>query len=591
MKVMLIIPVFQYKYQYPAWLSCADFPAGFAYLAASLKEAGHQVIGVNPNNDPGHADAKALLVASILEGLKHAPSLIGLGGLCTDYACLRDSMQIIRTHAPHIPVILGGRIVTHDREFIFTKLKPDYCLSGDAELTLSALATAIENHTDCAAIPNLGYWKDQVAVYTTTAPVSHDLDRLPFPDYTPFDITKLLSMSFSARYLYRYPQRDVRAMTIVTARGCPFSCTFCLEKSGEKYRERSIDDIMSEIEKSYEQYRFNVLVILDELFAVKKSRMYEFCDALEAFQNSHKCSFSWIFQTHANARLDEATLCRAKETGCYCFSYGLESASPTVLKSMNKKIAPKQISDAIAIARRIGLGFAGNFIYGDVAETQATVAESLNFFSAHCLDMHVYHSVIQPYPGSKLFRHCIEAGIISDRDGYYEHIDEKAWNMTSMPDSLWIPWLYLLYYLGDKLNWVDTMNVDSLEWESDNSSLPDGHRKATVAATCPHCGLRMVLTEVFSSNASSIRSVFASRMLLLKTKLAISNLFRFVGRIGNPMFVSTVATLHRPRSRASARITGCPHCNRRVKLSTQEEGMGARAMQRLIDFMFRLFWH
>jgi len=61
MKILLIVPTHNYNRAYPCFLSVSDFPTGFAYLASSLKEAGHEVHGLNLNNIIGYPSAKDMV--------------------------------------------------------------------------------------------------------------------------------------------------------------------------------------------------------------------------------------------------------------------------------------------------------------------------------------------------------------------------------------------------------------------------------------------------------------------------------------------------------------------------------------------------
>jgi len=115
MRVALVIPTFNYTSIYPSFLAMSDFPTGFAYIAAALKKAGHEVIGLNPNNCPSYSSAREMLHAKIKKMLaEQRPQLIGIGGLCTDYAFIKDAIKIVRTLAPKVPIVCGGGIITHD---------------------------------------------------------------------------------------------------------------------------------------------------------------------------------------------------------------------------------------------------------------------------------------------------------------------------------------------------------------------------------------------------------------------------------------------------------------------------------------------
>lgn len=412
MKVLLVPPTFRYKTQYPAPFSFSDFPTGFGYLAASLKQAGHEVIGLNPNNIPGYPSAKLMLADVLAKKLRETkPDLIGLGGLCTDYAFLKGAISICRGVTPETPIVLGGQIVNNDTEFIYQDLKPDYAVKGDGESIIPYINKAQAPGGICQGI-QMG------------------LDNIPVPDYEPFGVQEMLDKhSMDTRLLYRYSRPYARPFTIVASRGCPFSCTFCIDHH-RSYRSRSIENIMAEIKETHEKYKYNVLIILDELFAVNRDRMVEFCNAVLKGRKDYGWDFDWTFQTHASAKLNLSNLKLAKEAGCYMFSYGLESASPAVLKSMDKKIKIEMVEEAIDLARQAGIGFSANLIFGDPAETLESWAESLAFYLKYGRDNMIFMTNLMPYPGSKIFNDLKLTD--KEKKHYYEHIDEGVPNLTQI---------------------------------------------------------------------------------------------------------------------------------------------------------------
>jgi len=152
MKILLIVPTHNYATEYPSFLSFSDFPSGYGYLASALKEAGHEVYGCNPNNIVGYANSYMMIQDVISKRIMDVePDLIGLGGICTDYAFLRDAIGIIR-HT-NTPIVLGGQIVTNDGEFIFNDLRPDYAIVGEGEEAMVGLCNG--------ELPkNIWYWEE-----------------------------------------------------------------------------------------------------------------------------------------------------------------------------------------------------------------------------------------------------------------------------------------------------------------------------------------------------------------------------------------------------------------------------------------------
>jgi anaerobic magnesium-protoporphyrin IX monomethyl ester cyclase len=584
---MLVVPTFSYQYEYPRFLSLSDFPTGLAYIASALKSAGHEVIGVNPNNDPGHSSQRRMLESHLISALEEkAPDIVGLGGLCTDYPFLRDSLSIIRKHAKSLPIVLGGGMVNNDPDFAMSDLKPDFCVAGEAEEVLVRLIAHIEKgQEDIATIPNIGFWAGSTPTFTKRDYCYPDLDGRCLPDYDEFGVMKMLDdYSIVTRYLYRYSREFPRPMTIVTARSCPFSCSFCVHKRGPRYRARSIDNIVKEIRYHYERFHFNVLIILDELFAVKKDRLREFCRALIKGRKEEGWDFDWCFQTHASAAFQAEDLGLAREAGCYLFGYGLESASPSVLKSMNKKTKPSQIIETIDRAREARVGFGGNFIFGDVAENATTIGETMDFFARYCQDQHVYFALVRPYPGSRLFDTCLEKGIIGNRKHFYDHIDESLLNMTSIQDNLWYQWIRAMMILAGNYWWVKTAEVISCKKEQQEMTSPAmrflGQFFCRITLRCPHC--EMVLSYLEPSPAqppekqrtlsgACARFLKSIRTACVRERGHILSYIidRFMPRlVRNDLLLLLSPMKGDQKMQPLWFVTGCRHCNRRFRVTS-----------------------
>lgn len=179
------------------------------------------------------------------------------------------------------------------------------------------------------------------------------------------------------------------------------------------------------------KYDFNILKIYDDLFSVKSERIYEFCDLL----NKSSVKINW----NASMRVGDVTpdlLKAMKNAGCIHIGYGFESADDGVLKSMNKQITQKQISDAIEMTENVKLGVQGNFIYGDPHESLESIENTKDFHEKHCIDHIVHNDYIMPYPGSPIFDHSMQKGLITNKTAYCETLHLRPrYNMTNIPDK------------------------------------------------------------------------------------------------------------------------------------------------------------
>jgi len=504
----------------------------------------------------------------------HSPELIGIGGLCVQFKFIRDAVGIVREIAPKTPIVCGGGIINNDAEFVFDAIDADFCVMGEGEDTIVRLANAIqEGKENFSNIENIGYRIGGKAVFTKRSYNYSDLDARPFPDYEPFDMDYMLDNQYAQGqfYMWRYPRVVPRVMPIVTARSCPFKCTFCIHSRGDKYRARSIEKVLEEIKVLYDRYHFNILFIYDELFAANKTRLKEFCEGLKVGRRDHGWDFNWLFQTHANTALDQESLELAKSAGCFFFSYGVESSSPRVLASMKKQTRPEQISEAISIAEKVGIVFYGYYIFGDPAETEETAQESFDFIEKHYTHKHFHFFIggpVWPYPGSEIFEWCTKNGRIGDKLKFYENIsglNPQPVNMTQLPDNLFYS---LLARAGE------FRNFEYLE--------PTPVEEVSVIAPMPRQP-----------------RLLASIMSLLRGKYKYTALVYLMKTIlGNTQFVSLKATCQHCGGSIEYRtflekghnlsvVTGCASCNRRVRLYI-EKGLHLSMLDHVRFFVFKL---
>jgi radical SAM superfamily enzyme YgiQ (UPF0313 family) len=582
MKILLVVPTSQYHSHYPAFLSFTDFPTGPAYLAAALKAAGHEVYGLNPNNDTTFSNQREMLEAKLKQALADIrPDLVGLGGICTEYHFLKDAIQIIRQNSPNTPIVLGGGIINNDAEFAFQALKPDFCVRGEAEEVLVELAGGLNGGARrYANIRNLGFWENGNAQFTKVDFHYGDINQRAFPDYEVFGVRDMMDNYWLAsRNIFRYPRFQPRTWAIVAARSCPFSCSFCVHHRGIKYRARSIDNLVAEIEHFYPKYEFNILVILDELFAVSNDRLRQFSEALLRLRENKGWEMSWWFQTHASASFDDDTLKLAKRAGCFFFSYGLESASPAVLASMNKRIKPAQVVSAIKTADKLRIGFGANLIFGDPAETPGTLTETFNFFRDYCKDVSIGVFSLRPYPGSKLFDDCLSKGLIKDKLGFYENIDQPI-NMTSMPNFFWSIWILGLDYLGGMSLWVKSTKAISCEPLQSSAADPIVQyyrmQLCKIGAVCPHCGETVYFQEMVARGVagqaysmSRAKSGIIAWFWSMRTKKWFFHCCYFGALVASLVFkpFRLLRYLKNEEKFGVSRIlTGCPECHKRVRV-------------------------
>ncbi len=408
-------------------------PVGLAYISSVLKKNGYEVNWLNLNHYDGIIDD---LIRKALAQERY--DCILTGGLSIFYPRIKSCVNSIRKYAPYAQIVLGGGAISSQPELIFKTLRPDYLIIGEGEQTILELLNCLENKGNLNEIDGIGYHgADGELVLTKARKAIKDIDSLPYPDYEGLGYDAYLRHMVPRPTDPYYDLLDYpRPYPLVSSRSCPFSCTFCFHPIGKVYRQRSIPSIIDELNFAINRYRINIIHVFDELFSYNKERVYEFCKQIKQLFKTVSWEVKWNCQIRVD-KLDEELLATMKESGCYILSLGLESYSPTVLKSMHKEITPQQIDQTLQMTRKLNITIQGNFIFYDAAETPETAYETLNYwknniYSGGGLNL----SYIQPYPGTALYNHCLNKGIIKDEIDFLENMTTWMARPINMSNTL-----------------------------------------------------------------------------------------------------------------------------------------------------------
>ncbi len=397
-----------------------NIPVGLGYISSVLKQNNHHVNFLNLNHIDGTAD-KIIEI----ELLKNNYEFVITGGLSPFYPNVNAVVESVRKYAPQIKIILGGGLVSSQPEIMFNLLQPDYGVIGEGELTIKELFECLENKGDINSVNGLIFrnTEGQIILTKPRDPINN-LDSLPWPDYEGFGFDEYLDHMYPSDNVLYDVFDNPRVYPMISSRSCPFACTFCYHPLGNKYRQRSVDNIIEEIKYVVKKYRINIIFFYDELFAQNKDRLSDLCKNIKEISTSIPWELKWFCQMRVDF-LDENEVREMKDAGCYFVSLGLESYSTTVLKSMKKRITPNQIDNTLQICKRVGITVQGNFIFGDIAETKETYRETLHYWKNNPdiigNSIGLGHIII--HPGSYIYNHAVKKGIIKDE---IQFIEERA---------------------------------------------------------------------------------------------------------------------------------------------------------------------
>ncbi len=327
------------------------------------------------------------------------PDLVGFGFMTQTRNLAREKFQKLRERLSGVTFAVGGVGPTVEPERVFEMFEPDICIVGEAEKTFERIVKGDElDNIPGIYMPGRAY---------TPPDIYMNLDDIPLPAYD-------LMPDFKK---YLLPPGGIRGKwfnrgspMIMSARGCPYKCTFCSSclMFTRKVRRRSVQNVIEEIRKLHYEYGANAVYFFDDTFNVKNEWVKEFCEALK--QEPYK--LTWGCQVRVNL-VSEEQASMMKEAGCVQVDIGVESGSPKVLKAIQKGETVEQIKKAFAVLHRVGISPMATFLVGCPEETMEDV-EMTKLLLKEIKPSFAEFFYLIPYPGSELYRQAVEHNWIVD---------------------------------------------------------------------------------------------------------------------------------------------------------------------------------
>ncbi|MFP3903454.1 MAG: B12-binding domain-containing radical SAM protein [Armatimonadota bacterium] len=438
MRVLLIFP----RFRYPS----GDPPLGVAYLAASLREAGHEPYIFDGTFSRRPVDDLRRLLR------EREFDLVG----CTVLTSMLDSAaEVFRTCAKysHSPVIAGGPHATVMPQQTLGLEGVDAVLVGEGEETFVQMADLGGDYTQ---VPGFWYHENGGIAHTDPASPIEDINAIPFP------ARDLLDM---ARYMEIWYQLDavkygLRGTSILGSRGCPYNCAYCqptLRKIfGRQVRFRSPENIVTELQQLKSNYNPDGVMWLDDTFLIDQDWMRDLCDRIiEA-----DLDMIWGCNIRAD-RADREILAYMQRAGLRIVHVGIESASQRVLDDIyHKGITIEQVKHTVTTAHDLGLNVRGYFMLGAPTETEEELWKTVQLANRLPLD-DVSFSITTPLPHTHLYeetKHLIDSDF-SEFD-YYKRAVYKEDAIINRRKLDWIKkWAYLKFYLGPRRLWRTIKSV------------------------------------------------------------------------------------------------------------------------------------
>ena len=373
---------------------------GLPYLAAVLEEAGFQAKIFDLYPPSPDTDDSTVLDQRLADAVaQEQPAIVGVTIHTPAYAERVRLAKLIRERLPETLLIAGGHHPSAEPAHLLQNSEFDVCVIGEGEETLLEIARHVADGvgTGPRASPpgdwlrnvrGVVYKQDSEIVRNPPRPPVSDLDSLPFPAH------HLLGLENYAPH----PNLGIKSQGILTYRGCPMRCAFCLNPQGQRMRRRSppkVVDEMARVVKEFEVCGFN---FYDNLFGLSRKLSLAVCE--EIIQR--RLDVIWDCWT-AGDLVDAALAEMMKAAGCVRVGFGAESGDDEVLVKARRGFDTAQHQAGIHALQAAGIKVAAFFMIGLPGESKESVRRTVEF-AQRCGADEICLSLHRPYPGTAIWR-------------------------------------------------------------------------------------------------------------------------------------------------------------------------------------------
>ncbi|MFH8119627.1 MAG: radical SAM protein [Candidatus Aenigmatarchaeota archaeon] len=420
MKILLLNPPFLPRYTRPSRSPCVAkggtfyYPYFLAYACGALEKHGFE--------------GKTKLVDAVANNWNHQETIEFVKNLKPDLIVIDTSTpsiyndvevaEKIKELLPNSHITLVGTHPTRVTEETFNlSTSIDSICRGEYDYTLVDLAKALEGIKNISRVDGLSFREDGTIVHNKPRELIKDLDTLPF-------VSKIYKKHFGIEGIKKYFYASLKhpQVTILSARGCPYNCSFCNIPFKASYRARSPENFVDELEYIKEELpEVKEVMIEDDTFPISKERTLEICRLIK----ERGIKISWSCNARVNT--DFETLKAMKEAGCRLLCVGFESPVKEILDNVHKRTSAEMQVEFMENCRKIGILVNGCFILGMPGDTKDTIRETIEFAKKLNPDTAQFYSLFA-YPGTELWQWAKENGYLTSerydalltKEGYHK---------------------------------------------------------------------------------------------------------------------------------------------------------------------------
>jgi radical SAM superfamily enzyme YgiQ (UPF0313 family) len=374
-----------------------EYPIFLAYAVALLKEAGVETAFLDGVCDELGSEAYAAEVARI------APRFIAMESSTPSIDHDLESVRQIKSLLPGAFIALMGSHATYfHRQLMEGHPGVDAVIRGEFEITVRETALALKRGDPLSQVAGLTIREGGTIRVNPDRPFDLDLDRWPYPDREAVPMEKYQTAQYQGK----------KGTFMLSSRGCPHRCTFCLWPGtmvGRDFRARSPESVVGEMEYLVRKHGVDDIYFDDDTMTIDRERLLKICRLIQ----ERDLDVHWIAMGRVD-NMDEELLAEMLKAGCDNLYLGVESGSEEILKGLKKGVSLAQVERAFRMARRAGVRTQAFFMLGGPGETKETLKQTIDF--AVRLDPdNAQFSAAVPYPGTEMYEESLRKGYLRAR--------------------------------------------------------------------------------------------------------------------------------------------------------------------------------
>ena len=339
-----------------------------------------------------------------------------------------ETHKLIRAIKEKIPVVFFGPAPTYEPKY-FLKDANTFVVRGEPEYTFLELVNSFSTTNNLEDIKGLSYYLDNKYICNEGRKINTNLDNLPLPARELLDTIKYFNPKFG----------DGKWTAMLTSRGCPYQCTYCVpnslsfareidyknrDKNKPKYVTRSAENVVKEF-KLLSEKGFKYVSILDDEFMIDKERVMEICNGIKNLK------IEWGCLARPDS-LDEELVRSVKEAGCKYIDIGVESYDQDILDDINKSLRVETIEKAIALTKKYKIFTKINILFGSSKlEDKFSIKHTMDKIGELKPDS-VMFGICNPFPGTEHYDIAKENNWFVNGD--YYPVDVQKESTISLPN-------------------------------------------------------------------------------------------------------------------------------------------------------------